>query len=528
MASKRVSVPGKSPSPKETPPETPQQRKQIKGMSVEIGQVGTFDFDGYVRDNIVPELSGEQGRIVYQRMRADSTVSAIIFAIEMMLRRSKWACIPCDPEDEKAIEYAIYFDSVRTDMYQTWEHFISNCLSMLVFGWSFFEIVAKRRLGETGEVPSKHDDGMWGVHKLALRNQDSLDKWQLNEKNEVIGMIQQIYYGPNAGTYTIPLTKALHFRAGFWKDSPEGISPLRGAYTPWLLLQGINRAEAYGIERELNGLPVMKIPADVLKAAREGDADAKAAVDSYTQIVRDVRLNKQAGVILPSDHYENADGTVTAQKQYDFSLLSSNGTRAINVQAAAERHQVSIARCVLADFLMLGTTSRSGSQALGQSRFQFFANAADGWNESIAEVLNTVLIPKLASMNGMDSKLLPKYKAESVSRVDVQTLIDCIEKYVRAGGMLLPDPRVDAEIRDRLDLPILDVERMKTLQEYDPTLDPRNPRYFNPSDPKNQPPTPGSNDPNAQGSRGSAGGAPKGNANARKRPERQNKPKGTS
>lgn len=522
----RVSIPGQPRTPNGSPPPepdtSPKTRREATYMSVEIGQVGTFDLDGYIRDDIVPELSGEQGRRVYQKMRADSTVSAIIFAIEMMLRRVKWKCIPADAEDEKALEYAAFFDSVRKDMYQTWEHFISNCLSMLVYGWSYFEIVAKRRLGENGEVPSKFDDGLWGVNKLALREQNSLDKWQLNDIGEVIGMIQQIYYGPNAGTHTIPIKKALHFRAGYWKDSPEGISPLRGAYTPWLLLQGINRAEAYGIERELNGLPVIKIPADVLKASKEGDPDAAAAVRTYTQIVRDVRLNKQAGVILPSDKYENADGTLTAHDQYEFSLLSSNGTRAINVQAAAERHQVSIARCVLADFLMLGTSSRSGSQALGQSRFQFFADAADGWNEGIAEVLNEYLIPRLAKMNGMETALLPRYSAESVSSVDVQVLIDCIEKYCRAGGMLLPDPKIDAEIRDKLGLPLPDIKRLRELQEYDPTLDPRNPRYLNPQDPKNQPDNP-ANRPEAQGGRGEGGGAPKGNANARKRPTQQNR-----
>ena len=513
----RVSIPGQS---KATINDPPQRRRAVMISANEVGRVGTFDVDGHIRDDIVPELSGSRGRVVYQRMRADATVSSIIFAIEMMLRRAKWSCVPKDPQDSKCIEYAQFFDSIRGDMYQTWEQFISNCLSMLVYGWSWFEIVGKRRTGADGSPPSKYSDGMWGIHKLAFRSQDSLERWQLNDIGEVTGMIQHVWGGPTAGEYTIPLEKSLHFRAGFWRDSPEGISPLRGAYTPWLLLQGINRAEAYGIERELNGLPVIKIPADVLKAAREGDTDAAQAVNTYTQIVRDVRLNKQAGVILPSDYYENADGTVTSQKQYELSLLSSNGTRAINVQAAAERHQVSIARCVLADFLMLGTTSRSGSQALGQSRFQFFANAADGWNDSIAEVLNTSLIPRIAKMNGMDSEYLPSFKAESVSRVDIQILIDCIERYVRAGGVLLPDPAIDSVIRNRLDLPPLDEERLNDLQDYDPTLDPRSPKYANPNDMNNQPDNP-DKDPNAQGNRGSEGGAPKGNANARKRPTRQ-------
>lgn len=486
----------------------------------EVGNVGVFMFDGTVPDYAVPELSGARGRQVYSKMRADATVSAILFAIEMMLSRTDWTCNPSDPEDRTAIEYAEFFDSLRNDMTMTWKTFISQCLSMLTYGWSFFEIVTKRRLGPDAPVPSQYDDGKWGLRKLAFRDQDTLYSWGVSENGEVQSMNQFIVTGIASGVRVIPMNKGLLFRAGAWKDSPEGISPLRGAYDPWLLLQGINRAEAYGIERELNGLPVMKIPADVLNAAAEGDEAAIAAVKTYEQIVRDVRLNKQAGVILPSDFFENADGTITSQKQYEFSLLSSNGTRAINVQAAAERHQVSIARCVLADFLMLGTSSRSGSQALGQSRFQFFANALDGWNDAIAEVLNRFLIPCIARLNGFDFDKLPKYKTNSVNPVDVDTMISCVERYIRAGGTLLPDPQIDAVVRDRLGLPMLDPDRLDLLQNYDPTLDPRNPRYFNPNDPTNQMENAfGGNSPDGSGN--PQGGAPARNSNAAKKPSDQ-------
>lgn len=450
--------------------------KKGRYYAAEIGSVGLFDWDGYVRDEVIPELSGSRGRRVYAKMRSDSTVSAIIFAIEMMLRRSTWGCTPKDDLDEECVKYAEFFDDLRKDMEIPWEEFIANVLSMLVYGWSLFEIVGKRRLGPNAPTPSKYDDGLWGVKKLALRSQDTLDRWLLDDNGNVIGFRQLIVGGPRAGWKDIKMDKCLLFRAGYYKDSPEGLSPLRGAYEPWLLLQGINRAEAYGIERELNGLPVIRIPAEVLQAAEEGDDGAARAVDTYRRIVRDLRLNKQAGVILPSDFYENADGDITNAKQYELSLLSSNGTRAINVQAAAERHQVSIARCVLADFLMLGTTSRSGSQALGKSRFDFFANALDGFNDSIASVLNNQLIPAVAKMNGFDMQKLPTYSAESVNPIDAETLVNSILKYVQAGGTLLPDPHIDAKVRSELGLPVSDPElrQQMDLTNYDPALDPRN------------------------------------------------------
>lgn len=445
--------------------------KKARMLAVEIGATGTFELDSLAVDRVRPELTGDRGRLIYERMKSDSTVSSVLFAIEMMLRRSRWKCFPKYPKDSKAVEYAEFFESLRDDMSLTWENFITNVMSMLTYGWSFFEIVAKRRLGYDAEVPSKYNDGLWGIRKLAFRAQTTLDEWLLDANGGVKAMQQRVYIKDADTVRIIPIEKALLFRAGFWKDSPEGESPLRGAYDPWILLQGINRAEAYGIERELNGLPVIRVPADLMDSARNGDPDSQAAMNVYEQVVRDLRLNRQAGVILPSDHYQNADGTVTPQKQYELQLLSSNGTRAINVQSAAERHQVAIARCVLADFLMLGTTSRSGSQALGQSRFDFFATAIDGWNNSIADVLNRFLIPRIAKINGFDMELLPEYQVEPANPIGVETMVNCIQKYVQAGGVLLPDDKIDEEVARRLGLPLPDADS-KARSIYDPSLDP--------------------------------------------------------
>ena len=124
------------------------KEKSRKFYATEVGSVGLFDFEGEVWDKVIAELSGARGREIYARMRADSTVSAIIFAIEMMLRRSKWGCAPKEELDKTCVEYAKFFESLREDMEDTWETFIANVLSMLVYGWSLFEIVAKRRQGD--------------------------------------------------------------------------------------------------------------------------------------------------------------------------------------------------------------------------------------------------------------------------------------------------------------------------------------------------------------------------------------------
>ena len=447
--------------------------------TAELGGSGTFDSDGQVvDDDTLRELSGSRGRRIYTKMQYDGTITAILFAINMMLRRTKWTCVPWDRNMPEAMELATWYETLMEDMSNTWEHFISNVLSMVPYGWSFFEIVYKRRLGrEPGgdKQPSKYDDGLWGVRKLAFRPQDTLDRWDLDQNGGLRGMFQRIYTGPDAGEKYLPIDKALLFRAQYWKESPEGLSCLRGAYGSWLYLKGIDRAEAYGIERELNGLPVMSLPAKLLNDAASGDPDAQEAKAQYTQIVRDVRLNKQAGVLLPSDCYQNPDGTMSNVRQYVLELLTGGGRRAIDVESAANRHSVTIARTVLADFLMLGTGSKTGSQSLGDSRTELFTNALDGWNDSIAEVLNRFLIPRIAQMNGFDEEILPYYQAESANPVDVQTLVDCLEKYMRSGGQILPDNNVDAEVRSQLGLPPADPVTEASRTAYDPSLDPNNP-----------------------------------------------------
>lgn len=444
---------------------------RAEGLSIEIGSSGTFDLDGAIRDNARPELSGARGRDIFERMASDSTVAAVLFAIEMMLKRSKWNTFPKNGKDALCQEYAEFFESIRDDMSNTWENFVSNVMSMLTYGWSFFEIVGKRRMGFDAPIPSNYDDGMWGIRKLAFRSQHTLDDWIVDNNEGLVAFQQRLIYSKEGDNVrTIPIEKGLLFRAGYWNESPEGRSPLRGAYEPWLLLRQINRSEAYGIERELNGLPVVHLPGDVIEGAANGDTSCARIVNTYEQIVRDLRLNRQSGVVIPSDVYGNTDGSLTAHKQYSLELLSSNGTRSINIQSAAERHQVNIARCMLADFLMLGTSSRSGSQALGESRFSFFATAIDGWNESISSVLNRFLIPRLARINNFDMTKLPYYVVEPANPIDVEKVVNCIEKYVRSGGMLLPNPMVDDEISQKLGLPIPDPatrENMVYEQELD-------------------------------------------------------------
>ena len=113
-------------------------------------------------------IIGRRGVEVFKEMSEnDDIVGAVLFAIEMLMRQVEWNIKEAGntEADKRAAEF-IY--SCMHDMDETWTDFISEVLSFLTFGWSYHEIVYKRRMGATRrpETKSKYDDGLIGWRKL--------------------------------------------------------------------------------------------------------------------------------------------------------------------------------------------------------------------------------------------------------------------------------------------------------------------------------------------------------------------------
>lgn len=429
----------------------------------EMGSSGALDLSGSVinHDDIPYELVGQQGRRVFAKMGRNSTVAATLFTISKLLSRASWRTYPALPDDKEAQEYAEFFESLRGDMVHSWDHFIVNLSTCIQYGWSAFEVVLKRRVHgfKHGRLTSKYNDGKIGIKDLSFRPQNTLEGWEVDPKSgDLIGMTQNTTGAAGGDRVMIPIDRLLIFTSGQNGDSPEGRSCLAGAYEDWVYLKVINRAESWGIERELSGLPVMYLPAKLIEDASGENPDPSAvqALNAYQKLVRDVRLNQQSGVILPSDTFRGDDGTISTVPQYQLTLLSNNGQRQLDVNKAAERKQGNIARCILADFLLMGTSGKTGSYALGTTRYDLFATALDGWNEQWAEIMNNQLIPLIAHYNGMKMDKLPKYHAESVKPVEISTLVDTLMNYTYAGGTILPNSSVDKVILSKLGIPMIE------------------------------------------------------------------------
>ena len=71
-------------------------------------------------------------------------------------------------KDKKA---AAFVESCMMDMSTAWPDVVSEIMSMLTHGWSYHEVVYKRRQGDNRDLSkrSKHDDGKIGWRKMPIR-----------------------------------------------------------------------------------------------------------------------------------------------------------------------------------------------------------------------------------------------------------------------------------------------------------------------------------------------------------------------
>lgn len=406
----------------------------------EIGRIGQNRSNGILMEEFLPELQGIRGVEVYREMSDnDETVGAILFVIEMLMRQCTFSVEP-GGKTEKDKEAAEFVESCMNDMQLSWTDTISEIVSFLTYGWSYHEIVYKRRMGKTKDrrTSSKYDDGLIGWRKLPLRSQDTLWEWLYeNDSDDVIGMVQAP--PPDYGHYTIPIDKALHFRTKSRKDNPEGRSILRSAYRSWYFKKRIQEIEGIGMERDLAGFPVLYGPEGTDLWDREDD-DMAYMLHTAQTIVTNIRRDQKEGLVMPNG--------------WKLELLSAGNRRQFDTNQIIERYDKRIATTVIADFVLLGQTG-VGSYALSSDKTRLFALAIGTYLDIICEVFNTQGIPRLIDINGDKFKGIteyPKMVHGDIEDANLEKLGTFISQMVTAG-ILIPDEALEDFVRRAGNLP---------------------------------------------------------------------------
>lgn len=418
----------------------------------ELGVTGLKQSSGYVYEEWSRKLAGERGRRVYRDMvDNDAIVGAILFAVEMLLRQVEWRVEPYS-DDVEHVEQAEFVESLMTDMSHTWGDFIAEALTMLPFGFAPLELVYKRREGPLQKDPtrrSQHDDGLIGWRKLALRSQDTLDRWEFDEDGGITGLWQT---PPNGGpTVFLPIEKLLLFRTTSRKNNPEGRSILRNAYVAWYYRTRVQALEAIGVERDLAGVPVFKVPSALMD--ENAPAEVQAQRRAIEKIGETLKNDEQTYILLPSD--VDPESKVPL---YDFKLAGTGSTRMFDTGAIVQRYNQEIAMTVLADFILLGH-EKVGSFALSDDKTALFATALGTWLQALAEPLNRHALPRLYALNGWDPSQCACFVPGDLEKQDVERFAQAMA-HLTTAGWLTPGSEEDEEhVRNLLNLPGVPADR---------------------------------------------------------------------
>jgi hypothetical protein len=145
-------------------------------VSAEIGQTGLAVNRGVITEDFLRELRGMDGYRRYNEMRLNSpVVGAMLTAIEQTMRSARLNVTSDQGEDDPRVELV---NAAMENMKQNMDDHTSEALTMLPFGYSIFEIVYERVNGQL----------LW--HKFAPRGQDTVLRWEFDERGGLVGFWQ--------------------------------------------------------------------------------------------------------------------------------------------------------------------------------------------------------------------------------------------------------------------------------------------------------------------------------------------------
>lgn len=428
-----------------------------------VGTTGLRRVGGYIEEEYLQNLKGQRGMRYYGEMVDNcSVIGAIMFVIDSLVRQVPWRLETQkgQEQNQEALKWRDFSDTLMTDMSHTFEDLISEALSFIQYGYSPFELIYKLRKGDSRDsrFKSRFNDGAWGWRKIEIRSQDTIQRWDFADDNGLAGVWQQDTYAPRHGTVYMPIEKLLLFRTRSFKSNPEGRSLLRSSVRDYHLMKRAQENEAIGIGRDLGGMVVIEVPPEWL--IPNVGSEIKYQLDNLKRMAQRIQVDEHMGAVFPSE--TGPDGKPTGFK---LRLLQAAGGQRINTNDIIKRYESRIAMSFLAEFMMIGT-EKVGTSSLFQGKSNLFGIGMSMLLNQIANVLNRYAVPRLMTLNNVPQECWPQFTHGDVISPD----LDKIGMFLQAlgvTGLLSPNDKLESRLLEMAGLPVPDMSESPLV---DPTM----------------------------------------------------------
>lgn len=393
----------------------------------EIGATGLPVFNGVSLKELKSELRHPESIKTYKLMNYHPSINSCINLYQSMIAKVRYRFIPPKNATEEELKQTKIVESMFSDMEHSLEDFISEALTCMTYGWSVCEKVYRKRTTSTGSI---YDDGLIGLRKIALREQESIYRFIFDSTgNNVIGVEQNLNssldpYGRWSSRVKsqiiIPRSKFMLFTLGDNRSDPYGTSPLKNVFIPWRYLQALEELEAQSVVKDVNGLPILSIPPQYMSA--DASPEQKTIFENFKNILRNLQQGSQSAVILP-----NVFDPDTRQSLFKLELLTQDGKKNFDLNSIKEYYKSMIFIGLGADILLLGNT-KSGSFALGSLKNSIAASRAESFIKKIVQIINTDLISQIYELNGFNLNRKCVFDYETIENIDLETYSKAIQR----------------------------------------------------------------------------------------------------
>jgi hypothetical protein len=217
----------------------------------------------------------------------------------------------------------------------------------------------------------------------------------------------------------------------------------------WYAKHKLELIELIGIERNVAGLPEVRIPSENWLSKN------RKVLKKYQDIADNVRRNEDANFVIPSDVWPATSVPMYAIGLTGGQQLTTRQTGLPTIQPI-QRYQAEIARGLQADFMLL-PTGGPGSYALSSNKSSFFVMFIESICDAICETINKQAMTQLAEYNDFGAVSgIPKLVHGNVAKTEVDDLGKLMANLVKASAAIFPNDDLLNAILDEAGLPHVD------------------------------------------------------------------------
>lgn len=427
-------------APSPTPPEEP------KGGS------GRWHTDGFLDlDEINSQLQGRAGLEKFQEMwRSDPDCRRILTMCMVPIVGANWRIDPYCDKDEEPTE-----QDLERAAFVEW-----NLMERMRPRWGAHLWVALTVAGRDGFGPFEqlyardtwNGRQVFALDTLDLRLPRSVDRW-VQDGHRLAG-IEQHDTGRVVSKWSrakIPAADLVYYRFGPEGDNWEGQSLLRPAFKNWKYKDALELIDTIGHERTHIGVPTGWAPAD---------ADA-ASLDAFEEFLASVRASDSGYCLIPAA-YNAGEGQ---QWHWEFVTPNSTESGAKALLESLQYHRSSIDAAILAEFMRLGQQGEGARATADVQQNPFWQMVEALAGIVVEDPINEQLIPRMLGFNydTADGRL-PRLKCSLIDSTSLEGLAAYVGGLVREGAIRV-EPRLEAYLRERADLPPADEDAIAEREE---------------------------------------------------------------